>query len=276
LSHFVVDLGINLVAVLVVFVARLLGFDTLKRLIRLSRRISMLVCRLFGVRTVLMYTDCDDELHTSRTLAAHLRKVAAAKGLRLRVKVAPNGADLMRRPLSGAGMHAIVLLLTDVTQFTARPRDRERFQNTLARYAHRGGCLILGHDVIYRRSRNRRLQQLAGCTLDRFARVNQVVHYVRVDGGDRASSDPELLGSLPEAMSLNDNEVVIGSWKQDVEYLYHWREDEDVPLVTRRTVGNGKVYWLNSGDSNALGPPRTLARPDRQFVDMLAALISRH
>lgn len=274
--HATAEIAINLIAVLIVFIARLLGFDTLNRLIRLGRRTAMLTRRVFGVRTVLLYTDCDDELHTSRTLAAHIETAMATYGARVRVVMAPNGADLMRRPISGAGLHAVILFVTDVTQFTTRRRVGERFQNGLARYAHHGGCLILGHDVIYRRSRNKRLQELAGCTLDRFARVNRVVHYVRVDEGDRMTTDSELLYNLPQVMALGDNEVVIGSWQRDVEYLYRWQDDEEVPLVTRRTVGNGKVYWLNSGDSNALGPPRTLAKPQPEFVEMLAALIRDH
>jgi hypothetical protein len=274
--HATGEILINLVAVVIVFVTRLLGFDILNRLIRVTRRLSMLIRRVFGVRTVLLYTDCDDELHTSRTLARHIENATTNYGKRVRVVVAPNGADLMRRPVSGPGMHAVILIVTDVTQFTSKARDSVRFQNTLARYAHRGGCLILGHDVIWRRSRNKRLQELAGCTLDKFTRVNRVVHYVRVDHGDRMTSDKELLDNLPQVMALGDNEVVIGSWKRDVEYLYHWQDDENVPLVTRRTVGNGKVYWLNSGDSNALGPPRTLAKPDEQFVEMLVAMIRDH
>jgi len=274
--HATGEIIINLVAVVIVFITRLLGFDILNRLIRAGRRLSMLTRRAFGVRTVLLYTDCDDELHTTRTLARHIENATATYGIQVQVVVAPNGEDLMRRPVSGPGMHAIILMVTDVTQFTSKAREGVRFQNMLARFAHRGGCLILGHDVIYRRSRNKRLQELAGCTLDRFARVNRVVHYVRVDHGDRMSSDKELLANLPQVMALGDNEVVIGSWKRDVEYLYHWQDDENVPLVTRRTVGHGKVYWLNSGDSNALGPPRTLAKPDEQFVEMLVAMIRDH
>ena len=63
------EILVNLAAVVIVFVARLLGFDVYSRLIRIGRRTSMLARRTFGVRTVLLYTDCDDELHTSRTLA---------------------------------------------------------------------------------------------------------------------------------------------------------------------------------------------------------------
>jgi hypothetical protein len=272
--HVTGEVLINLAAVLIVFITRLLGFDILSRMIRFGRRIAALTRRVVGVRTVLLYTDCDDELHTSRTLARHIESATSDYGLRVRVKVALNGADLMRRPISGPGLHAVILLVTDVTQFTSKRRDNDRFQNGLARYAHGGGCLILGHDVVYRRSRNKRLQELAGCSLDRYARPNnRVVHYVRVDYGDRMSADKELLRALPQVMALGDNEVVIGSWKADVEYLYHWQDDETVPLVTRRTVGNGKVYWLNSGDSNASGPPRALAKPDEQFIELLGALI---
>lgn len=274
--HVTGEIAINLAAVAIVFIARLLGFDLLNRMIRVGHRTSMATRRIFGVRTILLYTDCDDELHTSRTLARHIEAEATNFGLRSKVIVAPTGEDLMRRPVSGPGMHAVILLVTDVTQFTTKPRDGVRFQKALARYAHRGGCLILGHDVIYRRSRNKRLQELAGCTLDRFSRMNREVHYLRVDHGDRMSTDKELLDRLPQIMSLGDNEVVIGAWKRDVEYLYVWRDDEEVPLVTRRTVGNGTVYWINSGDSNAHGPPRALAKPDEPLLDMLLGLIRGH
>jgi hypothetical protein len=273
--HVTAEIAINLAAVAIVFIARLLGFDILNRMMRQGRRVAIGARRLFGVRTVLLYTDCDDELHTSQTLARRIEAETRLYGLKSRVVVSPSGTDLMRRPIS-QGLHAVILLITDVTQFTTGPREGARFQGTLARYAHRGGCLILGHDVIYRRSRNRRLQELAGCTLDRFARMNRVVNYVRVDQGDRMTTDQALLDRLPQVMSLGDNEVVIGSWKRDVEYLYTWADDEDVPLVTRRTVGNGTVYWLNSGDSNALGPPRVLAKPDDEFVEMLVGLIRGH
>jgi hypothetical protein len=267
------DIFVNLFAVFLIFIARLLGFDLFSRAIRLLRRLPMLIRKLSRVETALMYTDCEDELHTTRSLAARLEATLNASGHRVRMEIVRDGVDLARWPFPFWAVSAIVLLLTDVTQFSPRPRDRARLQNRLVKYVHNGGCLVLGHDVIYRRTRNERLQRLAGCVLDNFKRLEEPVKYEKVTSGARACSDLRLLASLPSSLELGDNEVIIGTWMADVEYLYHWQTDEEVPLVTRRTVGQGRVYWMNSGDTNISGPPRSLARPEDEFVSLLAKLL---
>lgn len=269
------DILVNLIAVFIVFVARLLGFDAYSRAIRGVRRIPLSVRRLGGRSTVLLYTDCDDELHASRNLADNLERYAAELGRPVRFRVVRDGIDLARSPFASRSVLAVVILLTDVTQLSARPRDRVRVQNSLIRYVHRGGCLVLGHDVIYRRTRNERLQRLAGCALDTFHRLDEATGYVKVVSGPRATEEREILDTLPDRFELDDNEVVVGKWGKDVEYLYTWAENPEVPLVTRRSVGRGRVYWVNSGDSNADGPPRSIGRPEFGLVKLLGTIITK-
>lgn len=273
MSNIPQEIFVNLFAVFLVFIARLLGFDVLSRIIRLSRRFPMFMRKLNRTRTLIVFTDCDDELHTTRALAASLGNTLNTLGRRVKTEIVRDGVDLARCPFSTSTVIGVVLLLTDVTQLSARPRDRAHLQNRLVKYVHSGGCLILGHDVIYRRTRNERLQRLAGCVLDNFKRMEEPVRYQKVESGPRATINADLLSALPSSLELGDNEVVIGKWMADVEYLYHWQNDETVPLVTRRTVGDGRVYWVNSGDTDISGPPRALARPEDGFVTLLATLI---
>jgi hypothetical protein len=275
LLNIVDEILVNLLAVFIVFIARLFGLDVFTRTIRLSRRLPIAIRKLNGKETVVLFTDCDDELHTTRALAVGVETALKSSGIRAKVMVMHDGLDLLRCPLTTPPVIGVVLLLTDVTQLSSYPRDRAGLQDRLVKYAHRGGCLILGHDVIYRRSRNERLQKLAGCVLDNFKRMEESVKYKKVSAAPRATTDTKLLSELPDSLELTDNEIVIGNWMDDVEYLYHWQDDEAVPLVTRRTVGAGRVYWVNSGDTNISGPPRSLARPESDFVNLLATLI-RH
>jgi hypothetical protein len=269
------DVAVNLVAVFIVFVARLLGFDTYARLVRSMRRLPPAVRHFRGRRTVLLYTDCDDELHASRAMAESLERKLSQPGRPVTVSVLRDGTDLTRSPFSARTVLALVILLTDVTQLDARPRDRARVQDRIIKYVHKGGRVILGHDVIYRRTKNDRLQRLAGCALDKFHRLEEPTKYLKVASGDRATSDTGLLDMLPDDFCLSDNEVVVGDWDADVEYLYVWGSEEhkDVPLVTRRCVGKGRVFWINSGDSSSAGPPRSIGRPEPELISLLSALI---
>ncbi|PPK70374.1 hypothetical protein V5P93_000746 [Actinokineospora auranticolor] len=273
LANYVDEVGVNLVAVFIVFIARVFGFDVYTRLIRGGRAGRVRTRRLWRADTVLLYTDCDDELHTSNALAKRLQAEMTEAGTRTKVSVVRDGGDLARWPFSRP-IAGIVLLITDVTQLSSRPRERERLQKRLAHYVRGGGCLVLGHDVIWRRSRNERLQKLAGCSLDKFERSDAPIRYTRVDSGPRACEYADLLADLPESLDLSDNEVVVGTWHRDVDFLYCWDGDPEVPLVTRRVVGDGHVYWVNSGDTDGDGPPRSLARPESGLVTLLATLVN--
>ncbi len=265
------EVVVNLVAVVVVFVARLLGFDLYSRVIRAGRRWFVLFRRVFRTKTILLYTDCNDELITSRALAGRLREQLRGRGLKTRVKVTRDSVDLTRWTFSRSIL-GIVILITDVTQLSARPRDRDRIQKRLVRYVHRGGCLVLGHDAIYTRSRNDRLQKLAGGTLDDFKTIDNPLTYTRVDTGPRSTADTTLLNALPPTITLTDNEIVTGTWHTAVDFLYCHDNDTTKPLVTHRRVDRGRVFWMNTGNTTRTGPPPSLARPDT-FANVLSVLI---
>lgn len=44
--------------------------------------------------------------------------------------------------------------------------------------------------------------------------------YVKVGAGDRVTSNTKLSADLPNELEFRDNEVIIGEWADDVEYLY--------------------------------------------------------
>lgn len=275
LAEIAVNLAAAITVFMIVFTMRFFGFDTFSGLIRTARRLPLLGRRLARRKTVLVYTDCDDEGHTTKTLSDRLEhQLGSSHGVRVRTKVARDGIDLLRWPLPKSDVLGVIVLITDVTQLSAQPRDRKCLQENLSRYVKKGGRLVLGHDVIYRRSRNDQLQKLAGGALDSYQRVSRPVTYVKVDAGDRVTSNAALLADLPDEFELGDNEVVIGEWADDVEYLYRWERNRRVPLVTRRSVGLGHVYWVNSGDTNARGPSRSIARPEDQFLSLLAKLLT--
>lgn len=206
------DVAANLVAVFIVFTARFFGFDTFGGLIRMVRRLPILSRRLARRKTVLVYTDCDDEGRTTKILCDRLeRQLGSAHGERVSVKVVRDGVDLLRWPFPVSGVLGVIVLITDVTQLSAQPRDRKFLQENLSRYVKKGGRLVLGHDVIYRRSRNDQLQKLAGGALDSYQRVARPITYIKVDAGDRVTSNTALLANLPAELEFRDNEVIIES-----------------------------------------------------------------
>ncbi|MGH8423531.1 MAG: hypothetical protein ACRER3_14450, partial [Pseudomonas fluorescens] len=235
MSNIPQEIFVNLFAVFLVFVARLLGFDIFSRIIRLSRRFPMFIRKLNESRTLIVFTDCDDELHATRALAASLGSTLNTLGNRVKTEIVRDGVDLARCPFSTSTVIGVVLLLTDVTQLSVRPRDRAHLQNRLVKYVHSGGCLILGHDVIYRRTRNERLQRLAGGVLDSFKRTEEPVMYQKVESGPRATIDADLLSALPSSLELGDTNGNISFkmmnssrvWRADVPELWIGEEPSD-------------------------------------------------
>lgn len=269
------QIGINLAAVFVLFIARLLGFDVYGRVLHALRRMRTFL--RFGTRrhrVYLVYTDCDDDSYASDRLASAIKQEFKSKlDSRVDTIVLREATELLRWPLIKRHVAGVVVLLTDVTQLASKVSERKVIQERLTKYVTRGGCLILGHDVLYRRSRNDRLQRLAGCRLDGFVACTGPVHYERVNFGARKTSHSSLLESLPTKVALMDNEVVSGGWQDDVEYLYVWSENREIPLATRRRTGRGVVFWVNSGDHGPLGPPRSVARPEEGLVRMVTRLL---
>jgi hypothetical protein len=88
------------------------------------------------------------------------------------------------------------------------------------------------------------------------------------------SSNLPLLDKLQNNFTLDDGEYLIGDWASGVEFIYLFEGKRNFPLVTRREVGKGLVYWINSGDHTEKGPAKSLSRPDTHLVKLVSNLIS--
>lgn len=246
------------------------GLDRNGWLFRIYRVKDLFLAELRRQKIVLLCTDCHDEGATTSTLVKRLNADKTLAASRLKVRGLDNFETLVRWPFSRQ-IHSIIILSTDVTPLSVDDKRRKRLEKRLARYAIRGGRLILGHDVLYRRARNDNLQQLVGGRVwgFDFSDTGKIDYCWNPDSGVD-------IGELPRAFSLSDGELLRGRWAADVEAVFVSRSEPDVPLVTRREVGKGLTFWLNSGDHTETGPPRSIAQPEPIFVQLLAwALSSR-
>ncbi len=222
----------------------------------LSRLVTAVQAVVTGKRFVLVWNDVDRAL--SRRLATLLEN-GSLPGLVFRDLATPE--DILNYALIPRVVGCVVLLITDVTKLSEDAGTRDKIQEALAQYVARGGGLIGSHDIVYRRVRNKALQRVFGGMTAHFRRTDQPVVYVK---------DPETLHpvaqGLPDSFSLNDGEVVWGTWDNSVVPVF--RSPEGVPLVTVKKHGLGRVVWLNSGD-NGEHLARSVAVPEPEFLTLL-------
>lgn len=267
------DLVGEISVITVLFLLRIVGFDIFARFARLVRVVrvtwSSVVLRR---RYELVYTDADDEGMTTRRLAEALQR---ERGGNTRVVALGAPEDLLDWPLR-RGVAAVLLLVTDVSPLSARTAVRDSIQERLVRFVNRGGTLVVGHDALYRRSRNHILQRFYGVTLTDFRARSTPVTYVREPSRDCGPVVEDVLRRLPERFELDDAEVVSGDWSAATAVLYRSEPAGDgpaVPLVTYQACGDGHAFWVNSGDHTKHGPPGSVARPQAAFVALLTALL---
>lgn len=271
---FLVDVVEQLFVLIIVGVLRLLGIDVFGKFQKFTRSVALCSRLVFRERVALLSTDCDEEVAITKKLAAALTRKLRDEGARVRVVPISSSESILRWPLSLKAITAIAILYTDVTRLSTDPKRRDQIQRRLVRFCHKGGTLILGHDLIYRRVQNTRLQKLAGCRLTKFESMPQGVKYVKLEDGSRMTSHTKLLDNLPSSFLFYDHEVLSGTWADDTEFLYVLEGDSKRPLVTRRTSGAGCVFWLNTGDQNEDGPPRPIAQPAPELTTLLARFIT--
>lgn len=237
----------------------------------------LLVLAALTGKTILLYCDAredeaDDHLVVSGKLRGAIRTFLRSRKMNCRITVLRTGAAILTYPLFPILVRGIVIIITDVTPLSVDPKRRDTIQRRLSKYAHRGGISIFGHDILYRRTKNKILQTLVGGKIVRFCAIPQV-QYVRNQDQTRACKDPTLNSMLPDKMTLSDQEVIEGEWNNDVEFLYVKEDEPSVPLVTRRKLEKGVVYWLNSGDTDNTGAPRSVSEPEKGLVDLVSTLI---
>ena len=262
----------------VLFVLRLIGIDFFIKFLRLYHYLAMVVTYVVSRRKfILLYTDADDQGASTYRLLQQLQLAQRDRKVRLVALKSPE--DILKWPLSARFVDAVTLLISDVSPLSTNARTRDLIQHKLVKFVHNGGLLILGHDALYRRSRNHILQQLYGVTLTQFdPRKGQKVCYQKNTDPERSCAVSALLTGLPEQFELDDGEVVTGQWPVCTEFLYvapATANFPEVPLVTVQRIQQGHAIWLNSGDHSPDGPPHSIGKPDPLFVTLLDGLL-RH
>jgi hypothetical protein len=223
-------------------------------------------------KRVLLYAD---DVYGIKNLVKALEELPKSQSKAFSVEVLASGESFLSRPLHPRIVRAALILITDVTKLSSNNKKADIIERRLETYCAKGGTLILGHDVLYRRTRNEKLQQIAGGKIVDFEKMNGPVRYIKLSAGARASGNAELVRELPNSLDLQDREFLIGKWDNDVEYLYHLDGNPDVALVTRRCYKKGVVHWINSGDHDDKSLPPSLAQPESDLVKLLGLLIAQ-
>jgi len=257
-------------------------------LVYLARLVIAPVLRVFRGKLILVYSDAgsdDDDTEGGDNSVAETIALALKRAPNLasrQVKTVGNADWLLRWPLLPWLVDGVLVLVCDVTRLSNHSERRDKIQRRLINYVGKGGLLITGHDIPYRRLKNSRLQSVIGFQSTQFARVAKdhsieyTSHY-----GNRKTSNTALLDALPESLELLDKEVVRGTPSDDVEFLYTWAnkpddvwpDEPEIPLMTRRTHVRGVVYWINSGDQDENGPPRPLSAPNPDLINILVLML---
>lgn len=243
---------------------------------KLALYFSHAIRRIIFGKKVIVYVDCDDKSATIKSIEAKLRPLLGPQ--KLWVKTIENPEHLLAEPLSQNITHAIVMMITNVTPLSLVNNKKEQIQNSINSFCQCGGVVILGHDAIYRRSSNGTFEKLAGGKLDRY-HIASTNTYKRVDSGFKATQETDLIQKLPGSASISDGEYLLGTWDNSVKFIYVLegtpdpRTGEPIPLLTRKTNGEGVAYWINSGDTDESGPPKSLAVPENDLIKILTTLI---
>jgi len=198
-----------------------------------------------------------------------------------------NAEDLLWIPKSQNTTQAIIIILTDVLPLSSNATTRRKIQKELLDFTKCGGTLILGHDVLYRRTKNQAFTDAMGCQLTIFERRDKKISSAEInnsiqnsDGWVEYEKNPQIINTdLPKNFRLRDNEVVTSNEWADLIRLgkiipiYRERKTGYI-LVAKKHHGNGHIFWINSGDhADDKSPPESLKEPSVFFIQLLNFLI---
>ena len=264
--------GTEIILLSILFGLRLIGIDLYFKTWWYIHLLYIYLLKIRGRKIVFVYTDCDDQFITTRNLATNLKRSINDKSFKVLPIEEP--ASLLTWPLIKTITKAVIVIITDVSILSTNKKRRELVQRKLFKFVQSGGILVLGHDVLYRRTKNEILQRLAGCKLTCFRRQEDITYKKNNSlNTPRTSSNQSLLDHLPDSFTLADREYVVGTWREGVEFIYTHSDDKNIPLVTRRVVQEGAVFWINSGDHTEDGPPRPITKPSKDLLDLLSKII---
>lgn len=179
------------------------------------------------------------------------------------VEVMEEPVEMLSKNLQA--IDSIVLFVTDVTKLSNNDYVLEKINTALAEYVENGGRLIGAHDLIYRRTRNGKLQEIFGCKISNFKQLSDVKYYKT----ESCKEDGNFL-ALPDEFTLRDDEICWGQTAPDIDVFF---ETEDgIPLVFGREYGRGMCIWFNSGDFKDY-PSKSLLKPQDNFVLLLKEML---
>ncbi|HBD06164.1 MAG TPA: hypothetical protein DCY93_01990, partial [Firmicutes bacterium] len=168
----------------------------------------------------------------------------------------------------------VLLQSTDVTKFSANETERNIIEERLDDFADSGKKIIVSHDVIYRRTRNKRLQEMFNYQIINFHRSKEV-KYSKTPYCKRVNA----FSSLQSDFKLNDGEVCWGSLdSMDDKKIFFDTIIQDpetgkkivVPLVFGKLYNcDGQLIWFNTGDTFE-NPPQPITSLDDNFINLLA------
>lgn len=161
---------------------------------------------------------------------------------------------------------SIILLITDVTKLSNNDFVLDRINLALAEYVENGGKLIGAHDIIYRRTRNDKLQEIFGCRISSFKQQKDV-KYIKTD----LCGENGVFTSLPDEFTLTDEEICWGPVAPDVDVFFE--TEDEIPLVFGREYGRGICLWLNPGDFKDY-PSKSILKPQSNFILLLKEMLA--
>jgi len=178
---------------------------------------------------------------------------------------------LLNYPLFPQNVHLVILIVSDVTKLSETEKKRDQIQLKLLKYVRKGGTLFGTHDIIYRRCRNKALQEAFGCEVCNFQRVSEPIQ-VSIEESEK---EHPLLTDLPSSFEVEDGELCWGDWISDAKILIRTKKkfsnntnkaSINVPtLVVRHTGEIGTLIWLNSADKNEK-LSRSLSEPQAKVI----------
>jgi len=221
------------------------------------------------MKKVLYWADFDFKLNYSKRLIKQLKEHCPEYDftyLKEIWKIGDESFDLNEYDV-------IILQSTDVTKFSADDSEITRIGEKLEDYIDEGKKIIVSHDVIYRRTRNERLQDMYNYKIKNFARAKEVEYFKTT-----FCKKTNAFSSLNDSFKLWDGEVCWGDVTNlNDKMVFFETEVKDptndqakifVPTVFGKKYNGGSLIWFNTGDTFE-DPPKAIAELDKNFVNLL-------
>lgn len=223
--------------------------------------------KYFFIRAKYVLVWNDHTIDLSEKIADLLKD----KGIKYKFKLLIEPDELLKYPLSPKYIQTIILIVTDVTKLSESEPKRNRIQLKLVNYVRKGGILFGTHDLIYRRCRNKTLQQAFGCETYNFLRVQTPISAEII----LVYKNHPLLRGIDLKPIFHDGEVCYGEWNNDAMILiqtvdnYPFADNNKVPLLAIRHTGScGTLIWLNSADKSD-EVAKSLSEPYKEVIRLM-------